>query len=167
MSPSVVVTVSRPSFASSCRCGGVRERRRVEREVGDALFFGEAVVVARVALVDGDQVALAAVLEGAMASGWYMPNTGQRRMSDDAVVVAHVELLLRLRVILEAEREDLLHATVADVDHGDRVVLLQRHPGGVAIGRDVLGLEVLGDVALGTIDADVGGQLTLPRARRH
>ena len=63
---------------------------------------------------------------------------------------------LPARMILQAERNDLLDAGRSDVDDRQGVVFLERGPGGPAVGRDgdVFGLDVLRErgPAVGRVD---------------
>ena len=66
---------------------------------------------------------------------------------DAAVAVAGVEAVAGERMVFESEADDSARRGRADVDDRHRVVLLQRDPGGAAIGGDgdVLRLDVLGE----------------------
>ena len=86
---------------------------------------------------------------------------------DAAVLVAGVQPVAGDGVVLEAEGVDAVDRQRLQVEHGDRVVLLKRHPGGEAVlgDRDVLGLEVERRQRR-AVDPDARWQLPGSRAAR-
>ncbi len=146
-----------------------REGRRVELEVTDAGLLGEALVVTGVAFVGGDDeraaVALVRVEPVRHVHATHRPVADV----DPAVLVAGVQPVAQHRVVLVAERQDLADRGAGQIDDGEGVVLLQRHPGGRGRGidRHVLGLKVLRDGGAGAEDAHPGGsQLVLQAVER-
>jgi hypothetical protein len=122
----------------------------------EARLLAEAVIVARVTLVGGHDVGPSAVLVARDRIRQIHPKNRPVEDIDAPVAVAHIQLVARQAVVFEAEAMDGGKFTGLDVEHGDGVVLLQRHPGGLGIlgNRDVLGLEVLRHACVRTEHTD-------------
>ena len=139
---------------------GVGEDRWVEHDgvVLDPHLLGEAVPVTCVSLVRGDEV-------GRLPGGVRRDRVRQVHPLDRpgadlraAVVIGRVEPLAWAGVVLQTQRQQLLHLGRPDVHDCDGVVLLEGHIGGLALAvhGDVLRLEVLRGAGARPEDPDAG-----------
>ena len=142
--------------------GGVRERRRVEREALDPGL----VAVAGVALVGRGDVDRPADLERRHGVGLAGAEHGDRPDVDAGVAVGRVDPVAGRAVVLEPEPVDARERPRGEVDDGERVGLLDRDVGRRAEHGDVLGLEVLGHAGRGGVEEDAAVELAVAAAAR-
>jgi hypothetical protein len=167
------VTVRRPSRALDVQtpphaaCG---EERCVERQRAHALPLREGGIAACIPLVGGDEIGLAVHRVGGDRVRLVHAEQRDSPRADvhegrtgRTVAVADVEAVAGKRMMLEAERHDLLHGGGGDVDDGKGVVLLQRHPGRllVIVDGDEFRLQVLRHARVRPEDPHAGGTQAL------
>ena len=154
------------TLQSSGGRGGAERCGAVLAEALDPLWLHIVAPLAGIALVRGDQVGLTGNGVGGHRIGHEQPVHRNLANVDRVIAIRGIDAAPGHRVIDRSERKEVRDLGRRDVDDGEGVGLLQRHPGGESVirKRHVLRLEVARDAQVLTVreltkDPDAVGQL--------